>query len=129
MKITNSELVQSFLPSLRELSVIRTSAKVAYNAVKTIKSAVSAVDDFDAARKALLENGAAKDENGKAKIDEEKKEYVFISDEVKEAVIKSLNDLANTEVELAIFPVKASDFGSAEISAQIILSLKDFIEE
>jgi hypothetical protein len=128
MKLTNADLTQSFLPALRELSTIRTNAKVAYNTVKTIKTALSAVEDFDSARKTLLEN-SAQQENGKPKIDEVKKEYVFVSDEVKEAVVKSLNELALAEVEFEIFPIKLSEFGNSEISAQLILSLKDFIVE
>lgn len=128
MKITNAELTTNFIQALRELSSLRTNTKVAYNTVKTIKSTDVAIGNYDAARKNILETRCEK-EGDKPKIDKETNEYVFASDEVKKEAIDSINELALTEIELEVFPVKIEDFGNTEISALTLLGLKDFVTE
>ena len=147
MKITNADLRGIFIPHLRELSTIPTSTKVAYNAAKTIKSALGSSEAYDTARKTILDTSASKDdkgtpktgletivdaagnpimENGKPK---QEMSYLFDTPEIKADCLKKLRELELMEIELDVFPVSLNDFGSSQITAQMILALKDFITE
>lgn len=147
MKITNKDLREIFIPHMRELSTVRTSTKVAYNAAKTIKSALKASEDYDTARKTLLDGSASKDENGKPKTGPEpildtngnpvmeggkpktEMSYLFDTPEAKVECLKQIRELDAMEINLDIFPVSLDDLSSSQITAQMILALRDFITE
>jgi hypothetical protein len=135
MKITNFELANSFSRALTELSVMRTTTKVAYNTVKTIKSATAAIESFESARKSIIETRCEMD-GGKPKTEEVEQsngqktiEYVFSTPELKAEAIKMITELSAQETTLEVYPVKLEDFGSAELSAQTLLGLRDFVIE
>lgn len=125
MKLTNLELTGSFIPALQELAAQKTSVDVASNVVDTFTNASKAVESFEAKRKTLIEARCEKNEDGSPKTDG--KDYVFASDEVKQEVVGLIEELAKTEIELEIFPIKKDDLKSVPISAAVMLSLKDFI--
>lgn len=126
MKITNLELSIQFIPALRELSTLKTSARIAFNAVKTIKVANAAVETFEAARKTLIETRC---EMKDGKPVTEGSEYVFATPEIKAEVTALITELQKEEITLDIYPVKISDFGSEIISPATIMGLGDFITE
>jgi hypothetical protein len=121
-------MTNSFLAGLRDLSTIRTNSKVAYNTAKTIKSTMAAVENYDAARKSIIETRCEM-VDGKPKVDKEKNEYMFASEEIKADTEKQIADLSKEEVEIEIYPIKLDDLSNTELSAQVLLSLKEFITE
>ena len=128
MKLTNNELSTTFLTALTDLSTIRTNTKVSYNVVKTMKAVQEALDNIADARKQIIETRFIKNEDGKPKVDENGN-YIFESTEIENETKELLKELAETEIELTIYPVKLADFGNAEISAKTIYNLKEFIIE
>ena len=140
MKLTNTELTTSFVTSLAELSTMRTNTKIAFNTAKTIKSTNSAIESFQLARKTIVETRCIMGEDQKpvmGMVDTinnkgeavKQLDYTFTTPELKTETLQLINELNAQEVEIEIYPIKISDFGSTEISATTILGLKDFIIE
>lgn len=154
IKITNNDLIKSFLPALKEISLLRTPTKVAYNVQKTIKNCDELSKLHESARISILESRCLMDSNNNPRIEFYKEsglnEYVFQTPQIRAEALKSTAELAQQEVEVEIFPITIDDidmallqvpildkdgnimrteYSKASISGEILLHLRDFISE
>lgn len=128
MKITNGVLSEIFVPALKELGTKKVSGKVAYNCMRTLKSCGSLLESYQEARNNFILAHCEKKEDGRPL--EKDGEYVFPDDQTKVNVIKELDELANTEVVVDVFPISAEElYDAEEVTAELMFKLMEFIKE
>ena len=109
IKITNGELVNTMIPSLTELIMMKTPLKVNYAANKTLNICNSERVPIDKTRKDIFEGLCNMDKDGKPKI--EKDEYCFADPAIKQEAINKVMELfaIETEIEMHTVPIELID--------------------
>jgi hypothetical protein len=107
-KLKNMEIMMEFIPALHELKSLRTGTKIAHNAVRTEKTCVDALKAYDEARLTALKQVCQKDDKGEPLTKDG--QYVFETDEIKLGIEKDIKALADTDVEVEIWPLHISEF-------------------
>lgn len=125
MKITLYNLMQS-MPIFQKLVVQPFPAKQAFLLARLTKKLDEEMTNFNDCRRELILKYAQKDTNGEA---------IFENDSVKlmegteAAFQKESVDLLNTEIELAITPIKLDWLENATLTPQEMATIEPFIEE
>lgn len=117
------------LPALNELSLLKGNAKVAYATAKNIKILTSALEIKNKVHESIVKAHAIQDAEGKFPTDE-KGEFLFETEEVKDSVIKELTDLDALDSEVSIHLIYQADIETVqEITGNLILRLGEIISE
>jgi hypothetical protein len=128
MKIKNREL-RGFDYALAELAKIKMNGKLAYNVAKTLTKVSEALEIVEKSRKDIFTTHSEKEENGIAKLNE-KREFIFISDEEKAEAVKKFEEVLDLEIDLEVSHLTIKDIESIEeITPQIMFLLGDYITE
>ena len=125
MTITLGEIVLA-QPILSKLGKLSFRGRAAFVIAKLAKVISAEMEDFNAARDAILIKYADKDENNKPIIDNGQ---VHLSDENLAACNSEIQELLATEVEINASPLMAEWFDDIDITPAEVEALMIFIEE
>lgn len=125
MTITLGEIVLA-QPTLSKLGKLSFRGRAAFVIAKLAKVISAEMEDFNAARDAILIKYADKDENNKPIIDNGQ---VHLSDENLAACNSEIQELLATEVEINTSPLMAEWFDDIDITPAEVEALMIFIEE
>lgn len=125
MTITLGEIVLA-QPTLSKLGKLSFRGRAAFVIAKLAKVISAEMEDFNAARDAILIKYADKDENNKPIIDNGQ---VHLSDENLAACNSEIQELLATEVEINTSSLMAEWFDDIDITPAEVEALMIFIEE
>lgn len=125
MTITLGEIVLT-QPILSKLGKLSFRGRAAFVIAKLAKVIGAEMEDFNAARDAILIKYADKDENNKPIIDNGQ---VHLSDKNLAACNSEIQELLATEVEINASPLMAEWFDDIDITPAEVEALMSFIEE
>lgn len=134
IEMTYARLIDFFFPAIDHLGNLAIKkADVLTKIVKTKRKVRALLEDYDEARKALLEQDCLKDNDGKPifDLDEDtgKKEYRYESPEIKMEAISTVSDLLQQKISITVTPIRMAQLnGLAGLSGNVIESLEDFVE-
>lgn len=125
MTITLGEIVLA-QPTLSKLGKLSFRGRAAFVIAKLAKVISAEMEDFNAARDAILIKYADKDENNKPIIDNGQ---VHLSDENLAACNSEIQELLVTEVEINASPLMVEWFDDIDITPAEVEALMIFIKE
>lgn len=126
IKIKLSKLIDS-INVLKELAGKPVRGRTAYQLGKIIKQVDEEFALFNDARLKLIQQYAAKDENGQYKMDANN-QHTFEGENLTK-FMKEINSLLDTDVELAASTVKLEDLEELAFTPAQMVQLDAFIEE
>lgn len=112
---TNFDKILKAKDSIKMLSAQNLPVKVSYAVAKTVRAVDSELETYEAERIKLCEKYGKISSDGS---------YYEITE--RDSFVKSINELAMLDVELAVGKIKLPD--SITISAQELILLEDFVE-
>ena len=125
VKIPLKEITQN-IQLLSDLTTNTMPARTAYKFTKIIKQCVDEVNQYNAARKALIEKYAQRNEENEIIYDNNQ---ATVSSDNYTLFQQELNDLLNTEVEINVLPIKLNELDNLDFTPGQLIMLYPFIEE
>ena len=125
VKIPLKEITQN-IQLLSELTTNTMPARTAYKFTKIIKQCVDEVNQYNVARKALIEKYAQRNEKNEIIYDNNQ---ATVSSDNYTLFQQELNDLLNTEVEINVLPIKLNELDNLDFTPGQLIMLYPFIEE
>lgn len=123
MKTKNINLVEN-LNKLESLKGLDLDGGMVWELVLLKKALKERLESIQESKKIILENGCAKDENGKPKTEVVESEgrqfinYSFDSDIVKDECYKKIIDIDDIEIEISINPISAEEIKKIKCSME-----------
>ena len=125
VKIPLKEITQN-IQLLSDLTTNTMPARTAYKFTKIIKQCVDEVNQYNVARKALIEKYAQRNEENEIIYDNNQ---ATVSSDNYTLFQQELNDLLNTEVEINVLPIKLNELDNLDFTPGQLIMLYPFIEE